>query len=73
MGGPDNPLSTALLMGSNPEEVFDVAGWLQHSILTAYCNTICSTSGLRQTKPAMVPLTVRGDEAENKGMKTHFV
>lgn len=78
MGGPDNPSictpsiphiwgwwrATALPMGSDPEEVFDVAMWLQHSILTAYCNTICSTSGLQQTQP--VTLTVRSDEAEYK-------
>ncbi len=37
---------TAIPMGSDPEEVFDVAMWLLHSILTAYCNTICSTAGL---------------------------
>lgn len=56
---------TALPVGSDPEEVFDVAVWLHRSILTAYCNTICSTSGLQQSQPAMVPSTVRGHEAEN--------
>lgn len=74
MGGHDNPLSVllhisscwcewygaaALPVGSSPEEVFDVAVLLHPSILTAYCNTICSTSGLRQKKPAIVPLIVK--------------
>lgn len=32
--------------GSNSKEVFDTVAWIQNSILTAYCNTICKTSGL---------------------------
>lgn len=41
-------VTTVLHVGFHPEKVFDVEVWLQDDILTAYCNTICSTSGLWQ-------------------------